>query len=57
MNIGIVGIGYWGSNIVRVFDELKRENYYDGEVYLYRYKNSSRKGSCRRIWLQICEKF
>ncbi len=25
MNIGIVGIGYWGSTIARVFDELKRE--------------------------------
>ncbi|MHA1111263.1 MAG: Gfo/Idh/MocA family protein [Promethearchaeota archaeon] len=35
MNIGIVGIGYWGGNIVRVLDELKRENNFDGEVFLY----------------------
>ena len=35
MNIGIVGIGYWGSNIVRVLDELKREAYFDGDVFLY----------------------
>ena len=35
MNIGIVGIGYWGRNIVRVFNELKREKYYEGNVFLF----------------------
>ncbi len=35
MNIGIVGIGYWGSNIVRVFNELKNDKFFDGEVFLF----------------------
>ncbi|MBN2157323.1 MAG: Gfo/Idh/MocA family oxidoreductase [Candidatus Lokiarchaeota archaeon] len=35
MKIGIVGVGYWGANIARVFFELKNEGYFDGEVVIY----------------------
>jgi len=34
-DLAIVGCGYWGKNIVRVFSELKKENIFLGDVILF----------------------
>ncbi|TFG19782.1 MAG: Gfo/Idh/MocA family oxidoreductase [Promethearchaeota archaeon] len=57
MNIGIVGIGYWGSNIVRVFDELKRENYFDGDVILFDIKIQRAKEAAEQYGIKYVKSY
>ncbi len=57
MNIGIVGIGYWGSNIARVFDELRRDHYYDGELFLFDIKLQRAKDAAEKYGFNYVKSF
>ena len=43
LNLGVIGTGYWGSNIVRIFSELKSDGQFDGDLYLYDIKEGRAK--------------